>query len=426
MSIAWLAALAAGGAFAQSLALLLLLAPRRLTGDEREYARADKPRHWVRVPGYGAFVRACMRLSRSAGAAPPGARAFPARLINGAVGAGAVGLAVYAAGALGGALAAGLAALLLLVSVERALLAVHLWPDTLLGLAVLAFALLSMQSGPEAFAGIALVVGLSVAIRIDSLVLLPAAAILAFLGGPQGLAPSLIGAAVALVLATFYNRARFGVSAPDTTFAYNAAVWVHDRAAQDAPTEALQRAAGATLRGDGVAPARPDVRLRDRLAGLTARLATLLGRETFLSDRLLDRTGNLARYRPGGQRRVRRWLGLALRWTTTVQMLLAVAVLPQTDPALAVPLGLGLTASALVATRSRYRVAYLPVMAVATAVALAGLVEGGIAVSALSAGGLAALALAVFLAAIPARREMAPAAPAASRVLRAVGTDPPR
>jgi hypothetical protein len=401
------AALAAG----QSLVLFRRLAPGRLVGDEAEYTGVWHDPLWVRVPAYGLLIRTLMRLARILGLRARRGPLRVARMGNIALAGAGVGVAVLVAGQAGGPLGGALAALFLLTSVERALLAIHFWPEPLLGLLLLAYVLLAGDTGAPA-AGLAAVSGLAVLVRLDALALSAAAVGLALLGVGQTLAPTLLGQGAGLALATLWNWRRHGVAAPDTTLIYNLAVWRRDRAQPGLATEMLQRDAGLTLRQRGpVPPALAAPRRGWPVAAAIARYATLLGRETFLSQRMLDPARDLGRYRPGQRDRLRARLGMVLGWGTTAQFVLAALLLPILPVTLVVPVAATLVVAGLVATRSRYRVTVLPTLAAGLAMALAGLASGEIALASLWPGGLAAAGLWAFIAGVPARPESSEQAP---------------
>ena len=113
-------------AFASQIWAFVRLNPQTCFGDEVEYLTGCPPRRcgdpaWVRVPLWGWAIRACRSVWHDRPAAP--------RLLNCAVTIASVALATGFAEAVGGPIAALLTAAMLLLSAERVLLALHLWPD---------------------------------------------------------------------------------------------------------------------------------------------------------------------------------------------------------------------------------------------------------------------------------------------------------
>jgi len=337
---------------ALQLALLRRLAPSALVGDENEYALpADRLplAAWVRVPLHRGLMQAAIRLWPSAPAV------HGARLFVGVQALAALGLVTGYAEVRWGALPAALAGALLLLSLERAILALHLWPDTAIGLCWLAAALLVGRDDSAAALALAAVGGVALGLRIEGAALCAVAVAQPLAQGEPSdaaLAAALCSGVAALYMA--WNRHLSGRWQLDSTIGFNLRVARIDAATPTSPVaETMRRALAQT----GAAPRSP---ARRHLTRLAARLRALLGPETFVTQALLQ-TG-AARY-GGGWRPDRPLVALALRHWFSLSMGLTLLLLPFAAPGRAALLGLAALVYALLVVRSRYRMALMPLMA---------------------------------------------------------------
>jgi len=209
-------------ALAVQAVLLLRLMPGRLIGDEKDYVGADVATRdlWVRVPLHRIMMRAVDRLV-------PGP-AFPGpRVLNALISVLSVGVAVAFVETNAGAVAACVTGLLLLISLERAILALHLWPDIAIGLIIAAVALLWAHPSPSNAVWAAGVASVGFALRVECAVLVVLTAILPFavpdVAGLHQVAPGLV-ALCGVVLLSLYARIHRGTWWPDTTLFFNLAV----------------------------------------------------------------------------------------------------------------------------------------------------------------------------------------------------------
>lgn len=332
------------------------LRPSRSVGDEAEYLSGCAQGLWVRVPLQSWLVRA-------AEAAWPGTGP---RLYTGAAAVAALTLAVAAAEHRAGP-AAAIAALLLLLCLERAVLALHLWPDTALGLAYAVAGLCLGQPGDAAVVAAALAGTFAMAVRIEGAAVAAAAAVVPWLTAGTTVATSAAASALATAAALglcVHARLRHGHWWPDTTLVFN--LWVADTETRigHSDTHRLMMAALDSFAGRGAASRRAwRTCLRAAAKSLPGRLRRLLGPESFVTEALLvtNRPGYrdigwIGPGRPGG------WL---LRNGFTVFAAVFLATAPWADPRL---LALWLVLAAIYAglqTRSRYRAALMPLMAAA-------------------------------------------------------------
>lgn len=350
------AALALG--LALQFCVLSSLRPMHLIGDEHEYGRADPPAMpWVRVPLNRFVMRAAIRVSGR-----PDHMA--ARAVNGVFAAIGVGLAVgwteYQAGPFSALAVAGI----LLISVERALLAMHLWPDTALGVLWLAAAILFDQDRADLAPMMAVIGGLALGLRVDGLAISALAIVAGVLAGGGGIAqalPACLITAGFIAVYTAWNRARSGHWILDSTIGFNLSVFRNDATGRFDSIGQVMRHVRVARSSGQVAQAR----LRTPAALLPrilARLRLLLGPETFLSEVVMRE--NAGGYRQGHALLRNPALRGVLRWHFPILMALTLFTLPGQPGARAVMIALPILVFSLLVTRSRYRMALLPMMAV--------------------------------------------------------------
>lgn len=342
--------------------LLRDLAPARLVGDESEYLavslgqRADGL--WIRVP----LFRAILWPVRVSPLSP--------RLFMSGLNALVCGAAVTYSGHLAGPLAAAVTAVLLCSSLERALLSCHVWPDTLMGgVLLLLAAILGQAETPVDWALAGSVIALAVLIRIDftALVLTGTGLILTSPSLEMASLAGLLGPPVTVLLATtLHNGLRWSVWAPDTTLAFNLRVArIELGAPPGTPIATLMRAAaaGRNSLSDTAHHRIGSHRLLPRIGlRLIRRVQTLIGAETFCSQALL--TANAPGYRTDSRIRSSRLARLIIRYHFLAVGLALIVSWPILDPTAGLVIVTMAAVFSLVQTRSRYRMALLPVMAV--------------------------------------------------------------
>ncbi|MEQ9259946.1 MAG: hypothetical protein RIG84_12710 [Roseovarius sp.] len=334
------------------------LNPQTPVGDEKEYLGARQTL-WVRVPLQGWLMRAAARLT-------PQRRDLGGRWLTGLLSALSVAGATLWVASEAGPGPALVTALTLLLSVERAVLALHLWPDIAMGALLLAFTWCVQLPSPVAAAVVA---ALAFGLRIEGLALCVWAAAMPFFGtgmltpailSPAAFAPAMIGLG-ALAVCTVSGGLRTGIWRPDTTFAFNLRAASSSARNPDAPVGQVMLE---TMRETRQGAARPGLKtvpaiLRD----IPRRMRNVLGAESFLRHNVLGR--NLATYGPAHARLFSGPVGAGLHWGFTATAFATAVVLPlQSAPVIAALLGGCLIYGGLF-TRSRYRMALLPLMAVA-------------------------------------------------------------
>ena len=370
-SISFLAALLV------TLAALYGLAPRRAVSDESEYlARAVaedpfRPQPFLRLP-LPIWIASRFRSN-------PEPRLRGLNVVFSSL---TVVLAGSIAWQVGGTQVAILATALLVLHPERTLLACHLWPDGLVALLVSGVTLswvLLPALGWAAWGLLALACALGCLTRIDFVVVLPVLFYLAISEGSLSPAASLLlmaPAVLALALWSLRNYRRYGIPLPDDTWAFNLMIaraesqrnreqpFALDPIVKEAFTEWR---AGARQRGSRAweflkaAVTRPH-----RIAGgIGRRLLAFCGPDTFVTQKVLPAD----RAYPGLDEAMRRRLGRLLTVATPLTFTLAgLGILARGSlPPWAWPAASLAVISVLFFTRTRYRIAVLPIAAVLAA-----------------------------------------------------------
>ncbi len=397
--------------------LLIRLRPRRLVGDEGEYVntanRTLKNRVWLRVPLFAGIPWLAGQLSADH-------QVTGARIIVSLISATAVGLASWYACREAGPFAGLFAGLALVFSIERAVLSIHLWPDTALGLCLLLFSIF-LGAGSGLYFGIVLgaVAAAGFLTRFDFFILTPFAAIATIVDGPPSVwslaaitGPTLLAAS----LLTLRNGRVHGIWAPDTTWAFNLRVAVLEANQPGGTIDVLMAAAARQVEDPGV---RDDHRAPLRhfasitcgrplavLAQVLQRLHTLMGPETFVSETLIDQSR--AGYRPLPNGGATRFALINLKAWVPVVFLLFIAVSPMLEPALLALVALVVATQVVAQTRSRYRMALLPLLAAQSAVGLAARADPDRPTAGLIASVALALVMAVWFVVRAPRREVEP------------------
>jgi hypothetical protein len=336
------------------------LRPSKSIGDEVEYLRpnTNSPHRalWVRVPLHLCFVRLSNRFVGAQVAVP---------LVSLA----SIGVATEVVAHAAGPAAAIATAIMLLLSVERLVLSMHLWPDISMGLVVLLAGLLLCDYSSDNMALLALVAAVGLGLRIEGAVLCLVAALLPLtlenLTALQLLTPMLIiGSAASLYC--LLNRLIHGRWALDTTLGFNLRI---ARLELNDPTAPVTTLMNTALHSYSTTPPTPEPmppHVAPALARATiqffSRMKSILGPETFVSQNLVQ--NNRPEYANPDFLYPPAFCSLMLRYGFTLSFLGTLLVVPFAPPPLAALL-LGATfVYSGIQTRSRYRMALLPLMAV--------------------------------------------------------------
>jgi hypothetical protein len=274
-------------------------------------------------------------------------------------------------------------------------LAIHLWPDTLMGLCLLAFAI--AIAAPDGMLWIGTLAAVGFLIRVDFTVLAVFAvvhALVAFPGSPGALAAAVLPTMLAAAAMALHNKRKHGIWSPDTTFQFNLAVASTEAAFPRAPTQELMLRTTRRVSAEGDEQrdtvARPLPLATARLG--FRRLVTLVGKETFVLQKLLVAPSPVyaGRFSP----RVATLVLASTRLWFSIVFIAFVLFSPAIPREILALVACVVFVQSAVQTRSRYRMAVLPVMAVY--VAMAAVTPG---VPAISAGSvMLALCAAVLVA----------------------------
>ena len=333
----------------------LYLHPKALVGDEAEYAADSPPKTpWIRVPGQRWLIRGAMqiagdRLDRHG------------RWATGLISSLGVAIAVTYVAYFAGGWAAVWTLILFLLVGERAVLALHLWPDIAIGVLALCAVLLMQSATPVAFVGLGVVAALALCLRIEMAALGGVAAVAPFVGslpvGWDSFLPAMIVLAMAAALANSARRAH-GTWLFDTSFSFNLAI-EHAAALQPShSTHALMKATSQRKAFNSPAPKAAPIPAR--IMQVLTRLRVLLGAESFVTQGLL--TNNRPEYRTrfvlGG---FRAEFFLLQYGFTAIFMLFCTLSLRMPVIVLG-SVWVGIFLYAGLQTRSRYRMVLLPTM----------------------------------------------------------------
>jgi len=338
------------------------LRPGRLVGDETEYLENDtealqKRTVYVRVQLFSALVR----LAQVIWSTP---RQTGPRVVVSAISAVSVALATGVVETSAGSLPAIVTACVLLISVERVVLALHLWPDGVMGLLVLAIAALLPDYNAQQVIPVALLAAVGFAIRVEGAVLCLIAVLM-----PLRLAELPLGLAwmpVWITLGTFAllsvaNGLRFGVWLPDSTISFNFSVARTELTLRNASvTDGIRHTLCARRNGAPATDAQRGTALQ-AIMFLAGRIRMVFCVESFVTQSLL--ANNRASYRNPDWLAPQRIAGKALRHSFTVSMLTLALLMPLVPMQMAALFVLMLAVYSAVLTRSRYRMALLPLAA---------------------------------------------------------------
>lgn len=377
------------------------LRPQNLVGDEHEYGFPAKPTStlpFVRVPGQRWFVVFSAMIL-------PGRNAIGARILTSAISLLTLGMATLHVETNFGPGPAIATALVFLLSIERAVLALHLWPDIAMGLLWLGTALLMARHSADSLLPLAIIAAVALILRIDGLAIGVVATIFACTLDDVSLAARLTPLSFCLATALIiilYHRLTKGQWTLDSTLRFNLAVARNETALKTASLSKLMRYTSIATR-DQSAPLSWNW---SRLAwDFARRLKSLMGPDTFVSQNLL--LTNKPAYANTGVilAAPRKLANLRFGFSASFgAMLMFVFFVPS---ALLVVLAVTVLVFGAVQTRSRYRMGMLPLVAVILGTGLGGFLQSA-SVTGLSAGAILALLFVLLMVVLPERQEIEP------------------
>ena len=371
------------------LAVLPKLRPKRLIGDESEYATVEPPNvPWIRVPGQRWLIQGALRFT-----------AHPVWLN--------IGLSILTIAILAGycalhfgAPAAIFVVIAMLFSVERIVLSHHLWPDIGLGLVLVCVSLLAASNLASAPVLVAVLAAMALTLRIEAAALCVVASLSPVLTstgtGWVTIVPALI-CATAVVALSVRAKLLHGIFWFDTTVPFNWRVAQKSVAMPDAPLNQVMR----SVAEGSSNPAQPG-RAMAHLPVLLSRIRTYIGAETFIRQSLLR--DNRAEYADANWLDANHLIRLNLKYGFTFLVVMFLIFSPL------MPISIWVTFSAVVIlytavqTRSRYRMVVLPTMVLGIAHGLQTLIEKPD-LNAMWPGFIATLLALVILKLAPERRE---------------------
>lgn len=277
--------------------------PFRPLGDEIEYMERGRSANPYRFP---LFHRLPVLPTMARLAAGTGHPCATLRLTSVFFSAAAMAATAGASTRLGGPVIATVLCLFLLLVPERIILGSRIWPDVYLAAATGGIALiLSLTPAPIGHGASALLTGLLVAfavlVRLDALVLVPAAAA-AWVGFNGWSHPIhllfVVGPAVAAFLGWWWvSKALLGESWPDTTWKFNLGIAAQDALAQTGEGTIViddlierHRARSASDLGDR-AP-EPRAPWTSYVRSIISRLRAMTGPDVFINGKLLPGDGH--------------------------------------------------------------------------------------------------------------------------------------
>lgn len=342
--------------------------PQKAVGDEAEYlagpSTGEQARLWLRVPLLFVLAWLAGRLSEHH-------KMLITRTFVSVLSAATVGLAAGFSQSQAGFAAGLTAGVLMILSVERIMLAIHVWPDALLGFwALLFLCVITGAEGQVDWAILGVIAALGYLTRLDFALLAVVGVVLVvphaqspFLAAFLLAGPTLIAAS----LLALRNGIKHGVWRADTTFSFNLLVSTCAMETPNSATEDLMHQVSKKIasQGKGTAIARgffaeilqaPWQFLR----ALLQRVVVLMGRETFVNQKLIE--ANQASYAPAALSHKGRifMANLTFGFPTVLAGFLAVSPMVGRG-AWGLILGL-LVVQATVQTRSRYRMSVFPLL----------------------------------------------------------------
>lgn len=350
-----------GLAFLLQLDLVFRLKPLKLVGDENEYVghnnATGKGKLWVRVPFYGWLLALTPKFNEEY-------HFNSYRVFNGLIAALVVGLSVwYITDALNWywGLFSGVVSLLV---IERSILAIHLWPETLLGLLLLSFCIsVESWSSQTAFMFTGLIIAFAFATRIDYLGLLPVSCLLLFIYGEVStftLMNLLVPFLVTFVFLSIYNGVKFGIWLPDTTLLFNIKVFNNELKGSDKPVQTLMQETVKEFKSHNGPAVEANWSLWKIAYHFFRRLKNIIGKEVFITENLLQK--NQGNYSGVGFNRFSKIIKFNLSYMFTLVFFTYLALIAFIPLVFTISLGAIIFAASAIQTRGRYRVATIPTM----------------------------------------------------------------
>ncbi len=357
-------------AAAQQFAAWRLLKPQQAVGDEKAYlAHGEqqdpyKPRMFLRVPLMHWLARRCYLMG------------CPSTCLRGVMAVSGIvtcGAAFWSAGLAGGLTGMFVCGGVLLCLFERVVFNQHMWPDPLLAcfLAIIQLLLLTVEDAVLCGSLCGILVALSALTRLEQLALAPGV-FLAILA--RGASPSLLllacvagPAAISYLLWTLHNGLRYGIWLPDNTWLFNLKVMSSEvEATQHGQT--VQQLVQDVAKDWKQQSTRPSAGLFNTLLRspftmiytLLRRVASLLGPETVISQRLLSPRGKAYTQQLPWAKVL---MHLAAPGFVTVAIIWQLYLL-RSPPVFLIPSAFIFVAFCAFHTRTRYRLSLLPSLGV--------------------------------------------------------------
>ena len=352
------------------------LNPQQTLGDEVEYLTTSRKfptaQLWVRVPLNFVLPWLAARLSNSH-------KTMIARSLVSVVSAATVGLAVGFSHSQAGVFAGLTAGLLMTLSLERIVLAIHIWPDTLLGFWSLIFMIaMSNTDAPPAWTTLGVIAALGFLTRVDFAALVCFGVVLAAFTAANPLiacisvAGPTLGAALIL---TLKNGLVHRVWSPDTTASFNFEVSVIETEKPSAATNELMTEAVSRTQSRPIAssPRRDFLKSivnapYQSFTALSHRIVVLLGQETFVSQNLIKR--NRASYATDSTPIFGGILKTNVTYWVLIVFVIFVAFSARMPVAVVLLVATLVVVQCAVQTRSRYRMSVFPVLCASVAIAV--------------------------------------------------------
>lgn len=384
------------------LIVLKWLKPQKTTGDETEYI--NKAKHidaeclWLRVPLFVLIPWLALRWDERH-------QTRNARFLVSVISASTTGVAGWWVHQQAGLCAGLIAGLLILLSLERAILAIHLWPDIMLGLWFLLFTIAMTQAdGQYGWGLLGIIAALGFLTRLDFAVLGVFGWVLALVRDADPLisfvlviGPTLFAA----LLLAVRNGLVHGLWLPDTTFLFNFNVAATETKHPGATTGELMLRTAEKLRMGRANADSPWTGIRQVffnqpvlcLVQMFRRIVILLGRETFVRQNLVQH--NRAAYVPALHLGTIAGLNL-LHWFSIVFVGFLFFIPDIRSDVVSLVLVMVFVQSS-VQTRSRYRMSIYPALSASVVIGAWGAAGSGEVIGWVSANGLLAVAAAFIL-----------------------------
>lgn len=354
-------------AFTLHLGLLFWLRPVKLVGDENEYvsrqAATGAGKLWVRVP----LFRWLLSINH------PFAKKdndTPYRIFNGLIGSIAIGISTWYVTEMAGIFWGIFSGITLIILIERAILAIHLWPETLLGLLLICFCIFAETISSEtSLLCMGIITALAFATRVDYISLLPVGFVLLLFSGDITAFKLLMltgpFAITALALSIF-NGLNYRIWLPDTTLLFNIRVFKNEMNGPNKTVETLMRETSKEFSSGKTDKAKPNWSPINIFYHYARRLKNIIGEEVFISENLLQ--ANKGKYSEISIQGYSKIIKLNLSYFFTFLLFVYLAIIAFIPLSFTLAIGAMIFAASAIQTRGRYRVALIP--AISTGIAL--------------------------------------------------------